>query len=83
MSSSDGGDGVAEVQRAGDVGRRHGDHKGRLVVSGSRANRYSGLKIALRFPPIINTLLRALRIIRLGHFHLIEQLFHSQSLALL
>ena len=56
-----GRDGVAQVQRAGDVGRRHGDHKGLFRGVDAR------LEIALRPPPVVQRALDGLRIIGLRH----------------
>ncbi len=62
------GDGVAQMQRAGDIGRRHGDHKGGGVrvhlaqfALGLRAEE------AFLFPPFVQDLFALFGVVCLGH----------------
>ena len=63
------GQGMAEVQLAGDIGRRHDDDEGLLLRV------YFGREIALLHPELVPLLLDLARLIGLGHFCSISVLF--------
>ena len=63
-----GGQGVAQVQRAGDVGRWHGDGERRPLGIGQAAfDLLFRLEIPLRLPPVVEPLLGGLGVVGLGH----------------
>ncbi len=62
------GDGVAQVQRAGDVGGRHGDDK--RVGAGLRLAEFGllfGREIAVGFPPVVERLFHDAVVVGFGH----------------
>ena len=63
------GGGVAEVERAGNVGRRHGDDEGRSVRVGETAlDLLFGAEEALRLPPFVELFFPLSRLVDRGHF---------------
>ena len=63
------GDGVAEVESAGDVGGRHGDDEGRGVGVGEAAfDLLFGAEESLRLPPFVEFFFPLLRLVDRWHF---------------
>jgi hypothetical protein len=62
------GDGVAQVQRAGDVGRRHGDDEGLAAGVGQPAGELLlRAEVALLLPPFVERLLHFAGVVGFGH----------------